>query len=505
MKKLLDDVRSYIEPRLDAHRSEAASPLVCVAWSGGLDSTVLLDALDRLRSALGLELAAIHVEHGLREDSSDDAALCRKIAGRRHIPLVVEHLEVRRNSSPEAQARYQRYAALWRAAARLRATHLATAHHADDAIETALLNWVRGSGAQGLSSLAGNTGQALRANPAPSEPETHGSPLPDDSPFDLIRPLANHSRETIAEYAERVDLAWRDDPTNAERDATRNRLRRDVVPALRREAGSTAPLVRTLENLADDARGLQSMAAPLVEPPPPGEGRDCRAFETKALVDAPASVAAAALRKAARDLHGPVGMHRTHIDRLLATAASALETTGDESPRKVSVPGGLLLVGADRTLLYRSRKRGGADLAERSALPIHFRLDTDGNWQSLRWFEWRFAWRRLNVQTPPEWSESKSTVRFDAAALPDELTLRGPKPGEGFAAFGLDGTKSVADTLRDGDVNPAIRWRWPVLARPDRDPPDACLWIGGLRRSSHAPLGDSTRRVLELRLERFSS
>ncbi|MGB7903325.1 MAG: tRNA lysidine(34) synthetase TilS, partial [Steroidobacteraceae bacterium] len=136
--------------------SHARSPGLCIALSGGLDSTVLLVALAQLANAgsLTARLRAIHVDHSLHADSAQWARACRELADSHGVACDEVRVAVNLDAgqSPEAAAREARYAAL---AARLEPGEvLLTAHHADDQLETILLQWLRGGGLRSIAGMA---------------------------------------------------------------------------------------------------------------------------------------------------------------------------------------------------------------------------------------------------------------------------------------------------------------------------------------------------------------
>ena len=184
-----------------------------VAWSGGLDSTVLLHALLQAsrRKPARLRLRALHVDHGLQAAAGSFRSFCVSTARRWRVPLTTIAIKVpSRGVSVEAAAREARYAAL--SGALQPGELLLTAQHADDQLETLLLALLRGAGPAGLAAM------------------------PAAAPFGstrLLRPLLGHERRDIAAYAAAHDLAWVDDPSNAQLRFDRNYLRASVLPALR--------------------------------------------------------------------------------------------------------------------------------------------------------------------------------------------------------------------------------------------------------------------------------
>ena len=178
---------------------------VLVALSGGVDSMVLLHLLKSAAPTLQIDITAAHFDHAMRADSADDAewltAACRAL----DVPLIVARAA--RPLRGETEARSDRYAFLERAARTSRSTRIATAHHADDQIETVLFRLLRGTGMRGLAGIPVRRG-----------------------PF--IRPLLRFSKTEILAYAAAHDVEFREDPTNEQLDFMRNRIRRTVIPAL---------------------------------------------------------------------------------------------------------------------------------------------------------------------------------------------------------------------------------------------------------------------------------
>lgn len=189
----------------------SASRQFLVAFSGGLDSTVLLHQFMLWRQQLPeLQLRAIHIHHGLSPHAEVWVAHCQAVCARWQIPLTVVRVRVENEGEGlEAQARKARYQAF--ADALRPGEVLATAQHLDDQCETFLLALKRGSGPAGLSAM------------------------PASLPFagtQLIRPLLNHSREALHQWALNHGLAWIEDESNADASFDRNFLRLDVLPLL---------------------------------------------------------------------------------------------------------------------------------------------------------------------------------------------------------------------------------------------------------------------------------
>ncbi|MFY7818490.1 MAG: tRNA lysidine(34) synthetase TilS [Akkermansiaceae bacterium] len=216
-----------------------------VGVSGGADSVALLHLL----LAAGVKhLVVCHVDHRLRgRESTADAAFVKKLCQKLHLPFFSTRIDVgtiaaERGQSLETSARQVRYEFFARIAKQHRCPRLVLAHHADDQAETLLWNLVRGS--HGLKGMRQVQRMALA-----------------DGEFDIIRPLLTARRFELREYLIENQIAWREDASNAEPFATRNRMRNEVIPLLcdvaRRDI--TPLVLQQLESDADRER-LESWA-----------------------------------------------------------------------------------------------------------------------------------------------------------------------------------------------------------------------------------------------------
>ena len=217
---------------------DSGRPLT-VAFSGGLDSTVLLAALTRLRPRSPLRAA--HVDHGLHADSAQWSAHCAAVAEELGASFVCVRVEVDRKASIglEGAARAARYAALGGLMAS--GEVLATAHHGDDQLETVLLRLLRGTGVRGLRGIV------------------ERSPFADGW---LVRPMLGFTRAEILEQGRTWNLRWLEDPANDDLRHDRNFLRREVVPRLvARWPAAARSAQRLAAQAADAERIIEDLAA----------------------------------------------------------------------------------------------------------------------------------------------------------------------------------------------------------------------------------------------------
>lgn len=216
---------------------------VLVGVSGGADSVALLRGLHQLAGeASGFALFVLHVDHGLRDDSAEEAAWVCELAQQLSIPCETVGLDVRSISNQsgvgiEEAARNARYAAFVEEANRQGCRFVAVAHHRDDNVETVLHHVVRGTGLQGLAGI----------------PRTRR--LTDS--LTLIRPLLDVGRAEIVSFLDEQGSGYVEDPSNFDVVFTRNRIRSELIPTLESEFN---PQVRSaIHRLSNQARDANEM------------------------------------------------------------------------------------------------------------------------------------------------------------------------------------------------------------------------------------------------------
>jgi tRNA(Ile)-lysidine synthetase-like protein len=240
------------------HHLWGADDRLLVAVSGGLDSMVLLDLLLATQGLLGGQLAVCSVDHGIRgDDGKEDLAFVAAICEQYGVPFHPVTLD--NDDADEATLRAKRYAVLKGVA---RGDRILTAHHADDQLETVLINLLRGSGPRGLAGI-------------PRQREN------------IVRPLLDFSRTELVEWAQMRDLAWREDETNQSHKYLRNKIRHSIIPLLKAEqSGITNGITRMTDQLREDEVALQQI---LQQVDPWNE--ETRSWPTSWLVQSPGALA----------------------------------------------------------------------------------------------------------------------------------------------------------------------------------------------------------------------
>ena len=416
----LPRVAAHVHTLLASLPATTANAPLCVALSGGLDSTVLLVALARLRAegALPSPVRALHVDHGLHADSPRWAAACRALAAAHGIPFEEARVVIpdAGGLSPEAAARTARYGAF---AARLaHGEVLLTAHHADDQLETILLQWLRGGGLRAIAGMAA-------AAPF-GETAWH------------VRPLLEYPRADLVRWAEVQGLRWLEDPSNADRRFDRNYLRLEVLPALRARWPAAAT---TVSRVAEYARDALALEAACVEGDLPAALAG-HALRLEALLCLPEPRQRAVLRAWLAGLGLPPASART----LAALRHDMTVAAADRIP-ETRWPGAVV------------RRYRGHLFANGDAAPFEAR---QGDWP-------------LSAGEPYQWSAASRLVLAPAtgeglsrARVPDRLTVRQRVGGESFVPAGGAQRRDLRKWLQERDVLPWRRGELPLLFAGDR-------------------------------------
>lgn len=408
------------------------TPGVGVAFSGGLDSTVLLTALTRLE--LGTPIRALHIDHGLHPDSGSWAQHCGQIAAELGVGFDSRQVVIHdaRGRSLEASAREVRYATL--SEMMEPAELLLTAHHSDDQLETVLLRLLRGSGVKGLRGIA---------------------PFARLGAGYLGRPMLAMSKDDILGIGKDWGLNWVEDPTNADPRFDRNYLRREVVSRLKPRWPSAAVTVgRAARQMADAQEILDSVAL-----------EDSARIETAGRIsqadlrDLSVPRRANLLRYLILKLGLPVPNAR-QLEELLA----ATDVTRPDAQTQVQWPGGEGRIFRGQLYLFRP-------MAPRSGPDYRGSLDHSNSWQGP---EGRLELCRTDGPgLPDSWAQHGLTVRFRVG-------------GERFKPLEEGHSRKLKKWLQMAGVVPWMRARIPLLYRDSALVAVGDLWLSDQVREVEA-------------------
>jgi tRNA(Ile)-lysidine synthase len=401
---------------------------LCLALSGGGDSIALLGLLARLRDARKpLRLRALHVDHHLHPGSGEWSRRCRAVARGRRVPFAVLQARIPRakGRSLEADAREARYALLREALQD--GEVLLTAQHAEDQLETVLLQLLRGAGVKGLAAM------------------------PDIAPFGrglIARPLLEVERAALLAWARGAGLEWIDDPSNADDRFDRNFLRLRVLPALRaRWPGAASAAVRTARHAAEAQQLLDVLGRADVERAADGAALSVHVLRT---------LSAARRRNALRYW---IARHRIALPdatRLREIAGPLLAAREGANPR-VAWGGVVVTRHGDRLRL------------DAATAPAHDEPQS-WDWKSGQPLDLPRGLGTLSLVADP-----RGPIDLDRA--PDRVTVRPRRGGEHLELEPDGPRRSLKSLLQAAKVDPTERARLPVVLDAERVLAAGDRWI----------------------------
>ena len=421
----------------------ARGEAVQVAVSGGVDSMVLAHVL----RALGHPVSIFHVDHGLRDAESDqDRAFVEAFANASDIPFNSVVVDVRGKhaeggSSIQMAARELRYAAFKRCVENGGA--IALGHHRDDAVETLLLNLMRGTGAAGLAGIPAVTPIGVGR---------------------AIRPLLGVGRAEIMEYAVLHGIPFREDSSNASTKYLRNRIRNEVLPLLEDvRPGALRAMGRSLDILSE----LVALGQAFTREQERGPVRDA-----DGAVHVPFRMLEphASPRLLLHALLADDGVHPDAVGRILAAVH------GRSVGARFRIGGTEALVERDELVLSKAQRTE----EERPVLIAEDAGHAPG-----------FSWRFVDADEVDP-GKGMRTAWLDADRLSFPLTLRPWQQGDRMRPLG-GGGKLISDILTDAKVPHLERDRIRVLLSGG-----SIVWLVGHRIGDGAQATATSRQVFRI-------
>jgi tRNA(Ile)-lysidine synthase len=418
---------------------------VVAGVSGGADSVCLLLVLQEL----GCDVAAAHLNHGLRGSESDqDEAFTRDLAERLAVPFFAKTVSLKQ-ANVEAAGRAARREFFRELAETYGFTKIALAHTRDDRVETFVLNLLRGSGLEGLVSMA-----------AISE--------------SIVRPLIDVNRDQVEDYLEENRQLWRTDASNFDLSFARNRVRHQVIPLLASEFNPNLvdTLARTITVLEAEDALLRVMAKGWIrEELLSGE----RTLDANALASAPLGlvrrVIREALRNAGSELHDVTFDHIESIRSLLGP---------QKSGKLVQVPGGMQAAREFDRLVFRQTK----------VLPLNYdyQLDIPG---SVHIPELGKTFR-AEIVGDGSAGTGPGRVIVDGDSIGPYVRIRNWKPGDYYRPVGSPAGK-LKKLFQRARIPRSHRANWPVLVADS-----TIVWVASFPVSRDFAPGGSSQRIVAI-------
>ena len=465
---LVDAVASFI----DARKLIAPGGRVVVGVSGGCDSVAALAILRQLARCRQREyqLTVAHLDHALRADSADDAAFVTELARRWDLPCAVERIDVaavadERSLGIEAAGRMARYEFLQRTAARTGGQYVAVAHHADDNAETICHRIFRGSHLRGAG--------GMRASRAMGETETL-----------LVRPLLNCRRTEIEAFCGRMNLAWRTDPTNARSNFTRNFIRNELLPLIRRRINPDGDmaLVRLGKALAEAEDFIAAQARGIASECIRSDRSGVIVIDTGALAGVHRSLRGCIFREAVE--RSGVALRKVSAGKLEELSALA-----DNEIQTVNLPNDYVARRLADTIVISPAAAADPPIDE----PVILSVPGETNLPS----------GATVVCTPTEFDgeafeahcmgHRRGVELLDADKIRGQLVCRGRLPGDRFAPLGLAGSQTVSDFLTNAALDHEARGAARCICDDE-----GIVYLAPLRIDQRVKITPATCRIIRI-------
>ena len=472
---------------------------VLVAVSGGADSMAMLSILHGLGKIFDFEVAAGHLNHGLRPAAADEANKVKSFAESLRVVCHSDSVDVRAladstGDTLEEAGRKARYGFLDEVAGSIGADKIATGHTRTDQIETVLMRFLRGAGIRGLAGI----------------PLTRGR---------LVRPILCLSRDDTVMYCEKTGLPVSDDPSNDDRRFFRNKIRHDLLPLLETEYNPSVgdSILRLAKNARSAVQMIRRETDPLINKNlkfhPPASwlfdtGSIVRLDETSLVIlfgdlfaeklGCDMDFTRAHFESLNRLLKDPQGSGKQislpgltvkkEYENLVITRRSVLDKAAEAGvrvenagePVELEIPGKTTLPGGIVQNLGIARNRG-------AVIVIQVLDDAEDRDRGT-------SGDPATIDNALKATERAACFDFDKISPP--LTLRLPVKGDRIQPFGMTGTKKLSDIF--GDKKIPARDRTSTLVITDAND---IIWLVGVATSEKTRVTPQTRRVVKIRVE----
>ena len=425
---------------------------LCVAFSGGMDSSALLHCLVSACPEYGYQLLAVHCEHGLRGDASiADMQFARQTCEKLGVPLFVfredcARLAEQEKISIETAARQFRRGVFSRLLQEGKADYIVTAHHQNDEAETVLFRLSRGAALSGLRAMSEEDGF-------------------------ILRPLLPYSRAQIQRYVEENGIEYCVDESNFQTDVTRNFLRHTVLPSLEKAVpGATENLARFARHAADDDELLYRFSERLLHERTDGiliEFCQEKPLFTRACLT---GLKALGLEKDYTSAH----LHSVY-------ALQSLEKNA-----VVVLPKNLCAKKTDEGVLLFEKKQ--TPILLKPTQQAYSQNGFDGG---------RYA---VKLQSAPPLYEDNTykVLKIDEGKLPKNAVFRFRKEGDVIKTFG-GGTKTLKKFFNEKNIPVEEREWLPLIAEKDTN---EVYVVCGVEISDKVKVEEETKKIIYIHLQK---
>lgn len=432
---------------------------ILVAFSGGPDSVALLSILEALKEEMSLTLGACHLNHGLRESAKKEEAFCHGFCVERNIPFYIKRVDVAAMAkdeglSIEAAGRLARYDFFEEILTKERYDLCVTAHHADDQVETVLLNLFRGTGLKGLTGMDPQRGR-------------------------YVKPLLLMTKKEILAYVEKQGLPYVMDESNEENDFQRNRVRNELLPYLATHFNKdiSSSILRMSDLLREDLTYIEDQVEGVKAQYLVKEGLRVRVLKEAAKL--PKALKMRLLLAAIFMVKGDVkDIEEVHLHLLQ-------ELFHLETGKVLDIKAGIQGRNDYGDLIMEQKNQS----TERKNNMLHEELTIPGTYE--------VSGHRITLRyiSKEEMKKEKALRFFNGDLFQGPMILRHREEGDRMRPFGMKGYRKLKNILIDRKISREDREDLLVF-QYEKD----VIYIGGMMISEDYKVKESTEKVLEIGL-----
>ena len=442
---------------INTHFSFLKDKKILIAISGGVDSVVLTHLLNQLNFTTSLA----HCNFRLRgKDSDQDELFVKNLGKELQVSVFTKSFETEKFAKQERlsiqlAARKLRYDWFNELIKEHKLDYIVTGHHADDNLETFLINTIRGTGLDGLTGI----------------PKKNKN---------IIRPLLSFSREQIEDYAKEKEITWREDSSNAETKYLRNKIRHDVIPTLKElnpslltSFGQTIKNLKGSRQIIDDS--IEKISNEIVIPadPPIGEAEaGIQKIDIKKLVT----------------LNNP----KAYLYELLKQYGF---TEWNDVADLLDAQSGKQVISKTHRLL---KNRGFLLLTELQSEKVEGKeykiVEKDEDFQVDN-FKIRLTYSKIHDSPETSGRSTQYLIYLDKDKLKFPLTVRKWKNGDYFYPLGMQGKKKLSKFFKDEKMSILDKEKMWLLCSENN-----IVWVVGKRLDERYKIKDTTTNILKIEI-----
>ncbi len=435
---------------------------ILIGFSGGADSTALLQALWMVKSKYRLFLIAAHINYNLRdEDSKKDEEFVKNFCFERNISLVIKDVKLNSKSGIENSARKIRFKYFKKLEKLYNVNKIVLGHNRKDQVETMLFRLFRGAGYTGIQGIAPQIGK-------------------------VVHPLLPFSREQIEHFLNERNIIWREDLSNQENKFSRNKIRNELIPWIQKNINSDVIdklyNATTIFSQTDDI--LEMLAKRRLR------GALKKKNENSFTLDIPT------LKKIKSVLRFYI--YRELFSRLNNDAKDFYHTNFEEiedilnsnGSKKLNLPNKIYVFKEYDEMIFTNK-----NLADNSNVNNSKIIDYLRN--RLTFEDYRISMKKLKILPPKHKLREKQTAYFDLDKITFPLQIRHRKAGDFFTPLGMQHNKKLKQFFIDEKVPKFERNNVLIFCDEDK-----IIWICGHRIDNRVATSENTKNILMLKVEK---